>query len=64
MIIDKYPCNGTGPAGLVCAETLRAEGYDGQITVVCKEQHLPYDRSKLSKVSKVTDYVSCYLTLK
>lgn len=61
MIIDMYPFNGAGPAGLICAETLRAEGYDGQITMVCKEQHLPYDRSKLSKVSKVTGYVSHYL---
>nr|DBA34222.1 TPA: hypothetical protein GDO54_001802 [Pyxicephalus adspersus] len=40
---------GTGPAALVCAETLRQEGYTGQIIMVTKEKHLPYDRTKLSK---------------
>ncbi|KAM9321519.1 apoptosis-inducing factor 3-like [Gastrophryne carolinensis] len=41
---------GAGPAALVCAETLRQEGYRGRIVMVTREKHLPYDRPKLSKV--------------
>ncbi|XP_062887308.1 apoptosis inducing factor mitochondria associated 4 isoform X1 [Mobula hypostoma] len=40
---------GGGPASLVCAETLRQEFYTGRIIIATKEQHLPYDRTKLSK---------------
>lgn len=36
-------------AGLRAAQTLRAEGYDGTITVVGAEDHLPVDRPPLSK---------------
>jgi len=39
-----------GPAAAVCAETLRQEGFRGPIVVATKENHLPYDRPKLSKV--------------
>lgn len=46
-----YIVVGGGPAGAVCAETLRQEGFSGRIVMVCKEQHLPYDRVKLSKIS-------------
>ena len=40
---------GGGPASAVCAETLRQEGYSGRIIMVCREQFLPYDRTKGSK---------------
>ncbi|XP_051891917.1 apoptosis-inducing factor 3-like [Pristis pectinata] len=40
---------GGGPASLICAETLRQEFYAGRIIIATKEQHLPYDRTKLSK---------------
>ena len=39
-----------GSAAAVCAETLRQEGFRGQIVVATRENHLPYDRPKLSKV--------------
>ncbi|XP_078404056.1 apoptosis-inducing factor 3-like [Cetorhinus maximus] len=40
---------GGGPASLICAETLRQEGYKGRVILATKEMHLPYDRPKLSK---------------
>lgn len=46
---------GGGPSGATCAETLRAEGYSGHITLVCKENYLPYDRIKVSKIGTATD---------
>jgi len=39
---------GSGPAGAVVAETLRAEGYDGPIVLV-GEEGVPVDRPNLSK---------------
>uniref|UniRef100_A0A673I203 Apoptosis-inducing factor 3-like n=1 Tax=Sinocyclocheilus rhinocerous TaxID=307959 RepID=A0A673I203_9TELE len=41
---------GSGPAGLVCAETLRQEGFTDRIVMCTMDTHLPYDRPKLSKV--------------
>uniref|UniRef100_A0A2H1V112 SFRICE_000615 n=1 Tax=Spodoptera frugiperda TaxID=7108 RepID=A0A2H1V112_SPOFR len=46
---------GGGPSGATCAETLRSEGYKGRITMVAKENYLPYDRIKVSKIGTVTD---------
>ena len=40
---------GASLAGLSAVRELRAQGYDGRITVVGDEQHLPYDRPPLSK---------------
>ena len=38
------------PRGASAAsETLRRRGYDGRLTLVCAEPHLPYDRPPLSK---------------
>jgi apoptosis-inducing factor 3 len=39
---------GSGPAGTVLAETLRAEGYDGPLTLL-GEEGVPIDRPNLSK---------------
>uniref|UniRef100_A0A663MLL5 Rieske domain-containing protein n=1 Tax=Athene cunicularia TaxID=194338 RepID=A0A663MLL5_ATHCN len=41
---------GLGVAALACAETLRQEGFTGRIIMATKEKHVPYDKSKLSKV--------------
>uniref|UniRef100_A0A8C2QMT7 Apoptosis-inducing factor 3 n=1 Tax=Cricetulus griseus TaxID=10029 RepID=A0A8C2QMT7_CRIGR len=40
---------GAGAAGLVCAETLRQEGFSDRIVLCTLDRHLPYDRAKLSK---------------
>ncbi|XP_039305136.1 apoptosis-inducing factor 3 isoform X2 [Solenopsis invicta] len=41
---------GGGPSGATCAESLRQEGFTGRIVMVCKEDVVPYDRIKVSKV--------------
>jgi len=41
---------GGGGAAIVCAETLRQQGYAGLIIMATKEHHVPYDRPKLSKM--------------
>jgi NADPH-dependent 2,4-dienoyl-CoA reductase/sulfur reductase-like enzyme len=40
---------GGGLAGATAAKTLRSEGFQGRITVVCAENELPYLRPPLSK---------------
>ncbi|MBB5788506.1 NAD(P)/FAD-dependent oxidoreductase [Jiangella mangrovi] len=40
---------GASAAGLTAAESLRADGFDGELTVVGSEPHLAYDRPPLSK---------------
>ena len=40
---------GAGLAGARCAETLRAEGYEGELVVVGEEAVAPYERPALSK---------------
>src|SRR5438067_2155454 len=40
---------GASLAGLRAAETLRADGFAGRITLIGAESHLPYDRPPLSK---------------
>ncbi|XP_039627083.1 apoptosis-inducing factor 3 isoform X2 [Polypterus senegalus] len=45
---------GAGPAGLVCAETLRQEGFAERIIMCTLDRHLPYDKPKLSKSLECT----------
>jgi len=40
---------GASLAGLRAGETLRSSGFDGQITMIGAEPHMPYDRPPLSK---------------
>jgi len=40
---------GAGLAGARCAETLRAEGFDGDLVLVGEEPVAPYERPALSK---------------
>ncbi len=40
---------GGGQAGLEAAATLRTEGYEGTVTLICEEPHAPYQRPPLSK---------------
>ena len=40
---------GGGLAAQRCTETLRAQGHDGPIRIVCAERRAPYDRPPLSK---------------
>ncbi len=40
---------GAGAAGTIAVETLRQQGFQGQVILVSAEQKLPYDRTKLSK---------------
>ncbi|HLH45002.1 MAG TPA: FAD-dependent oxidoreductase [Bryobacteraceae bacterium] len=40
---------GGGQAGFQTAFSLRAEGYEGPITLICEEPHAPYQRPPLSK---------------
>lgn len=40
---------GGGEAGGTAVQTLREEGFDGQIVLIAAERHLPYERPALSK---------------
>lgn len=40
---------GAGQAGAQCVQTLRQSGYDGPLTLIGNEPHLPYQRPPLSK---------------
>ena len=40
---------GASAAGLTTVEALRSDGFDGELTLIGAEAHLPYDRPPLSK---------------
>ncbi|XP_044079085.1 apoptosis-inducing factor 3 [Siniperca chuatsi] len=44
---------GGGAASLICAETLRQENFRGRIIMVTRDDLLPYDKTRLSKVMNV-----------
>jgi 3-phenylpropionate/trans-cinnamate dioxygenase ferredoxin reductase component len=46
---------GNGIAGLTAAESLRDNGFDGELTIVGEEPHAPYSRPALSKAALLDD---------
>jgi NAD(P)H-nitrite reductase large subunit len=48
-MVDHVAIIGSGVAGVTTAQILRAEGYEGRISLIGDEPHLPYDRPSLSK---------------
>lgn len=49
----------SGPAALVCAETLRQNCYQGRIIMVTKDSLPPFDKPKLSKVRTKSEEETC-----
>lgn len=49
MVVRSIAVVGAGLAGLRACEGLRARGFEGRITLIGEETHLPYDRPPLSK---------------
>ena len=47
--LDQIVVVGGSLAGLRAVEELRHRGFDGRITVISDEAHMPYDRPPLSK---------------
>ena len=48
-VLEHVVVVGASLAGLRAAETLRADGYAGRLTMIGAERHLPYDRPPLTK---------------
>jgi 3-phenylpropionate/trans-cinnamate dioxygenase ferredoxin reductase subunit len=49
MAAQVFVIVGAGLAGAKAAEALRGSGFDGQISLIGAEEHLPYERPPLSK---------------
>ncbi|TNC19398.1 NAD(P)/FAD-dependent oxidoreductase [Amycolatopsis alkalitolerans] len=49
MTSPRFVIIGAGLAGAKTAESLRAKGFNGQVTIVGDEEQLPYERPPLSK---------------
>ncbi|MEV8546864.1 FAD-dependent oxidoreductase [Streptomyces sp. NPDC051572] len=47
--MDRVVIVGASAGGLATAEALRRQGYEGTVTLIGDEPHLPYDRPPLSK---------------
>jgi len=47
--VDRIAIVGASLAGIRAAATLRDDGYDGTVTLIGSEPHIPYDRPPLSK---------------
>lgn len=51
---DSVVIIGSGASGHSCAETLRQEGFTGNVVLVTKEKYLPYDRTKVTKAMSLS----------
>ena len=51
----RYVIVGGGPAGLMCAETLRQSDFTGEILILSADNLIPYDRTLLTKVLATGD---------
>jgi NADPH-dependent 2,4-dienoyl-CoA reductase/sulfur reductase-like enzyme len=49
VVPDRVVVVGASASGLATAEALRRLGYQGEVTLIGNESHLPYDRPPLSK---------------
>lgn len=49
MTVERFVVVGASLAGLRAVEAARKAGFDGSITLIGAEEHLPYDRPPLSK---------------
>ncbi|TRW46034.1 NAD(P)/FAD-dependent oxidoreductase [Georgenia yuyongxinii] len=49
--LERVVVVGNGIAGLTASDSLRAAGFDGELTVVGDERHAPYSRPALSKAA-------------
>jgi len=47
---------GSGAAALSCIETMRHNGYTGELIMVTKETSYPYDKTRLTKEIKNLNY--------
>ena len=55
---------GAGQSGLQAAESLRTEGWNGELTLLGDEQQAPYHRPPLSKAYLLGDMVEAQLTMR
>lgn len=55
---------GTGQAGLQVAESLRAEGYAGEVMMIGDEPRPPYHRPPLSKAYLLGEFAEAQLTIR
>ncbi|MFT4470132.1 NAD(P)/FAD-dependent oxidoreductase [Arthrobacter sulfonylureivorans] len=51
MRLERIVVVGNGIAGLTASDSLRAAGFDGELTIVGDEHHAPYSRPALSKAA-------------
>ncbi len=61
--LKKIVVVGASLAGVRACQNLRREGFEGQLTLVGEEKHLPYDRPPLSKTMLTSDQDPLELTL-
>ena len=61
--VKKIVVVGASLAGVRACQNLRREGFDGHLTLIGDEKHLPYDRPPLSKTMLTSDQDPLELTL-